>query len=1068
MKKAASADFWVMVASIIMRLMRKLFLFFLIAAATAAVPAAQQTAERDSKVVPVEFKNLKYRNIGPAAGGRATRVAGVPGDPAVYYTATASGGVWKSTDGGASWKPIFDDQPISSIGSIAVAPSDSNVVYVGSGEANIRGNVAAGNGIYKSVDAGKTWTHVWKQEGQIGTMVVHPRDADIAFAAVLGHAFGPNPERGVYRTRDGGKSWQQVLRKDEYTGASDVALDPSNPNIVFAGFWQARRLPWDLISGGPGSSLWMSRDGGDTWKQLTGNGLPDGPWGKVGVAVAPSDGRRVYAIIEAEKGGLFRSDDGGDSWRLATADRRLRQRAWYYSTITVNPANPDEVWIPNVPMLKSTDGGKTFARVSGIHHGDHHDLWIDPKNPKRMISANDGGADVSIDGGETWSWTLMPIAQFYHVAVDTSVPYRVHGAMQDLGTASVPSNSLSRSGITRGDWFSVGGGEAGHTVSDPSDPNIVYAGEYLGYISRYDHRTRQARHVGAWPENPSGHGGEKLRYRFQWTAPIAVSPHDPRVVYHGGNVLFRTSNGGQSWEVISPDLTTNDKSKQQWAGGPITGDNTGVETFCTIFAVAESPRQKDLIWVGSDDGLVHVTRDGGKTWKNVTKNVPGLPAFATVSLIEPSPFEAGTAYLVVDNHRQDDMKPYLWRTTNYGESWTSLAGSLPPDGYLHAVREDPKKRGLLYLGTERGVMFSTDAGQTWRPLKLNLPTVAVHDLVVKDNDLVVGTHGRSIWILDDVTPVREWSPQIAAAPMHLFKPSDTIRWRYHSSAREKNAGENPPQGAIVYFSLKDKPKGDVTLEIVDNQNRLVRTLSSKAPEPWGASEDEDEPKAALKAEAGLQRAVWDLRWEGATLIRNAKIDYGDPTEGPLVVPGTYTLRLSADGRQQTTTLTVKPDPRVQLSQTELEAHQAFALQVRDAITQLSADVGRLQGVRTQLRNHVSTLEREPRAKELVAMSKELIERLNQLESRMHNPEAEVVYDILARQGGAKLYSRLSPLLMFVNEGDGAPTQGMKEVFAEQQKEMTGYAGELKALLDRELSAIQLAARRLDLPFVIVP
>ena len=1048
--------------------MRKL-VSLLLAAAAIAPSAAQEQAPSDPYAAPAEFKDLKYRSIGPAAGGRLTRVAGIAGDPNTYYAATASGGVWKSADGGATWKPIFDDQPISSIGSLAVAPSDPNVVYVGSGEANIRGNVAAGNGIYRSTDAGKTWTHVWSQEGQIGTMVVHPRDADVAFAAVLGHAFGPNPERGVYRTRDGGRSWQQVLKRDERTGASDVALDPSNPNIVFAGFWQAQRKPWDLISGGPGSSLWMSRDGGDSWKSLAGEGLPGGVWGKVGVAVAPSDGRRVYALIEAEDGGLFRSDDGGGTWTKTTGDRRLRQRAWYYTTVHVNPRDADEVWVPNVPMLKSTDGGRTFTAVKGIHHGDHHDIWFDPLNPRRMISGNDGGADVSVDGGETWSTTLMPISQFYHVNVDTSVPYRVHGAMQDLGTSSTPSNSLSGAGITRGDWFSVGGGEAGHTASDPSDPNIVYAGEYLGYISRYDHRTRQARHVGAWPENPSGHGGEQLRYRFQWTAPIATSPHDPKVVYHAGNVLFRTTDGGQSWTVISPDLTTNDKSKQKWAGGPITGDNTGVETFCTIFAVAESPRQQGVIWAGSDDGLVHVTRDAGKTWKNVTKSVPGLPAFATVSLIEPSPFEAGTAYLVVDNHRQDDMKPYLWRTDDFGESWTSLSARLPQDVYLHAVREDPGKKGQLYLGTERGVMFSPDAGATWRALKLNLPTVAVHDLRVKDDDLVVGTHGRSIWILDDLTPVREWGAQGARPAVHLFAPVETVRWRYHSGPREKNAGENPPPGAIVYIWLKDKPKGDVTLDVLDSRNRLVRTLGSRAPEAWGAYEDEEAPKAALKAEAGLQRAVWDLRWEGAALIRDARLDYGDPTEGPLAVPGTYTLRLRVDGVERSATLTVRPDPRVQLSQADLEAHQEFALQVRDAIARLSADVGRLDGVRKQLEHHTALLEKDPRAKELVGLSKDLVARLDALESRMHNPEAEVSYDILAaRKGGAKLYSRLSPLLMFVNEGDGAPTQGMRDVFAEQQKELTGYAVELKALIDKDLATIQLAAKRLDVPFVTVP
>ena len=1061
-----SAILYGMMATIIMPLMRKLS-FVAVALIVCVSAAAQEKPPADPHATPAEFKNLKYRSIGPAAGGRATRAAGVPGDPNVFYTATASGGVWKSTDGGATWKPLFDDQPISSIGSLAVAPADPNVIYVGSGEANIRGNVAAGNGIYKSTDAGKTWTHVWKQEGQIGTMAVDPRDANVAFAAVLGHAFGPNPERGVYRTRDGGKTWQQVLKKNEQTGASDVALDPSNPNIVFAGFWQAQRKPWDLVSGGPGSSLWMSRDGGDTWKQLSASGLPDGPWGKVGVAVAPSDGRRVYAIIEAEKGGLFRSDDGGDTWTLATADRRLRQRAWYYSTLTVHPANRDEVWVPNVPMLKSTDGGTTFKRVTGIHHGDHHDVWFDPRNPRRMIAANDGGADVSIDGGETWNATLMPIAQFYHVNVDTSVPYRVHGAMQDLGTSSTPSNSLSRSGITTGDWFSVGGGEAGHTASDPSDPNIVYAGEYLGYISRYDHRTRQARHVGAWPENPSGHAGEKLRYRFQWTAPIATSPHDPKVIYHAGNVLFRTTDAGNTWTAISPDLTTNDKSKQQWSGGPITGDNTGVETFCTIFAVSESPRQKDLIWAGSDDGLVHVTRDGGKNWKNVTKNVPGLPAFAAVSLIEPSPFDAATAYLVVDNHRQDDMKPYLWRTTDYGDTWTSLAAKLPQDVYLHAVREDARKKGQLYLGTERGVMFSTDGGQNWRALKLNLPTVAVHDLRVKDDDLVVGTHGRSIWIFDDLTPIREWPGHTAPAATHLFPPRETIRWRYHAGPREKNAGENPPAGALIYFWLAEKPKGEVKLEVLDARSRIVRTLSSTAVERWGAHENEEEPKAALKAEAGLQRAQWDLRWEGATLIRDAKIDYGDPREGPLAVPGTYTARLTVDGREATTKLLVRPDPRAAVSPADLEAQLTFGLEVRDAISRLAEGVNRTRRVRDQLQNHVKLLQDDARASELVSMSKALSGRLDALEARFHNPEAEVSYDILARKGGAKLYSRLSPLLMFVNEGDGAPTQGLKEVFAAQQKELGELEGELKVLLDKDLSTIQLAAKRLDLPLVIV-
>lgn len=1043
-------------------------LMALLLTSTFAAAQEQPKPAGERSTGPAELKPLKYRLIGPWRGGRVSRVTGVPGDPFTYYVATASGGVWKSIDGGASWKPVFDDQPISSIGSIAVAPSDPNVIYVGSGEANIRGNVAAGNGIYRSVDAGKTWTRVWTQEGQIGTMVVHPKSPDIAFAAVLGHAFGPNPERGVYRTKDGGKTWQQVLKKDADTGASDVAIDPSNPNIVFAGLWQARRKPWDLVSGGPGSGLYMSRDGGDTWKPLTGNGLPGGVWGKVGVGVAPSDGRRVYALIEAEDGGLFRSDDGGENWKLASGHRALRQRAWYYTTLTINPRNPDDVWFPQVPMLRTIDGGKTIKYMKGFHHGDHHDLWIDPANPRRMIDGNDGGVDISTDGGETWYAPPLPIGQFYHVSADTRVPYRVAGAMQDLGTAQGPSNSLNRPGITAGDWHGVGGGEAGHVVSDASDPDIVYAGEYLGYISRYDHRTRQARNVSAWPENPSGHGAEDMRYRFQWTAPIALSPHDSKVVYHGAQVLFKTTDGGQTWTAISGDLTRNDKSKQKWAGGPITGDNTGVETYCTIFAIAESPKQRDLIWAGSDDGLVHVTRDGGKSWKNVTP--PGSPEWGTVSLVEPSPFEADTAYVVVDAHRLDDMRPYLFQTTDYGQSWKRLDAKLPQDVYLHSVREDPKRKGLLYLGTERGVMSSTDGGGAWQPLQLNLPTVAVHDLIVKDDNLVVGTHGRGIWILDDLPAIREMSPKVTSSDVFLFPAADTISWRYAGRPRDKNAGKNPPRGAAIYYFLKEKPKEDVTLEILDARGKTVRTLSSKPKPPDGSRDDpeaeDDDRKGALGTEPGVQRAVWDLRYEGATKIQNAKIDTGDPAVGPLAVPGAYTAKLMVEGKSQTTPLTLLPDPRVKASQADLEAQLALSLQIRDDITRLTGLATGLRSVRQQLRARNEALDGNGRAASLVKASEALIAKLDALESKLHNPEAQVTYDILARNG-TKLYSRISPLLDWVSDGDGAPAQGMREVYALQKKELDQYEGELKALVSTDLAAINDAAAKLGIGYVVV-
>jgi photosystem II stability/assembly factor-like uncharacterized protein len=1041
------------------------------AAAAEKVPGPATAGLED----PSDLKALKYRLVGPAWGGRVARVAGVPGDPSTYYAATASGGVWKSTDGGLTWGSIWDDQPISSTGSVAVSASDPNVVYVGSGEANIRGNVAAGNGIYKSTDAGKTWTHVWKQEGQIGQMAVHPTNPDIAYAAVLGHAFGPNPERGVYRTTDGGKTWKQILKKDADTGASAVVLDPSNPNIVFAGMWQARRRPWDLTSGGPGSGLWLSRDGGDSWKQLKENGLPEGIWGKVGVAVAPSDGRRVYALIEAEKGGLFRSDDGGESWTLATANRQLRQRAWYYTTLTVSPANPDEVWAPNVPLLKSIDGGKTFETIGGNLHGDHHDLWIDPKNPRRMIGADDGGVYLTSNGGESWTVPALPLGQCYHVSADNRTPFHVACALQDIGTAQGPSATLSRGGIRNTEWHGVGGGEAGWVVSDPTDPNIVYAGEYLGYLSRYDHRTGEERNVSPWPENPSGHGAEDMRYRFQWTAPIAVSPHDPKVVYYGGNVVFRTADAGQTWTVISPDLTRNDKSKQKWAGGPITGDNTGVETYDTVFVIAESPKKKDLIWTGSDDGLIHVTEDGGKNWRNVTPAIPGMPEWGTVGMIEPSPFDAGTAYLVVDAHRLDDMRPYLWKTTDTGRTWKRLDGDLPRDVYLHSVREDPERKGMLYVGTERGVVFSRDDGANWNRLKLNLPTVAVHDLVVKGDSLVLGTHGRSIWIFDELQVVRNpVTPDAAKQGIYLYPMGETTRWSYRSGRpADRFTGQNPPGGVRVYYWLKDEPKGDVTLEVLDVSGKVVNTLSSKPLEPTGSSEyvkDEKEQLAdlAIPKKAGIQRAVWGLNWQGSEMIPGAKLDAGYPLFGPLAIPGNYTLRLSVDGKTATTPLTLKPDPRDTASPADLAEQLRFSLEVRDAITRLTRDVVRLQTVRRQLAERNDLLAKDERAKVLLEPSKTLIGKLDDLEGRIHNPKAEVVYDILAMQGGTKLYSRMAPFLGWAAGGNGAPTAGMREVFALQVKELDGYEAELTGLLRDDLGALNRTAVQLGFPMIYVP
>ena len=1074
--------------------------------------AAVAARADEPKGGPPEFKRLQFRPIGPAAGGRVSRACGVPGDPLTFYAAVSAGGVWKSTDGGVRWKPIFDDQPISSIGSIAVAPSDPNVIYVGSGEANIRGNVEAGNGIYKSVDAGKTWKHVWTQEGQIGTMIVHPTNPDIAYAAVLGHAFGPNEERGVYRTTDGGKKWERVLFKDKDTGASDVCFDPSSPKVLFAGLWQARRRPWELVSGGPGSGLYTSRDGGDTWTQLVpppeedadkeppagkkyGKGLPEGIWGKVCVAVAPSDGQRVYALIEAEKGGLFRSNDGGETWELANDSHALRQRAWYFSTLAVHPKNADIVWFPQVPLLKSIDGGKSLMRVEGPHHGDHHDVWFDSKSPDRIIDSNDGGVDVSTNGGQTWYAPPLPVAQFYHVAADGRTPYYVSGCMQDIGSAEGPSNSLKEFGISLSDWYEVGGGEAGYTAHDPTDPNLVYADEYGGVVTRYDHRTRQSRDVSIYPYDPSGHGAEDLRYRFQWTAPLLVSPHDPKVIYHAANVLLKTSDGGQSWKPISGDLTRNDKNKQKASGGPITGDNTGAEVYCTIFAIAESPKQKGLLWAGSDDGLLHVTHDDGKTWDDATAGLKGLPEWATISCVEPSPFDADTAYVVADAHRLDDMKPYLFKTTDGGKTWTSLSAKLPQDIYLRAVREDPRKKGQLYLGTERGLAFSTDDGATWKDLKLNFPTVAVSDLIVKDDDLVVATNGRSLWVFDDLTPLRDMGPAVEAKELHLFPARPVYRYSYSGSyedAAPDGAAENPPEGALLHYFLK-KPASEVALEVLDDKGNRVRRLTSKKKEEEEKEKDEDlgeegdysekkKEQPPLPLEAGLHRIVWDLRYEGAEVIKKAKLDGGQPKVGPLVNAGTYTLRLTADGKTETAKLEVRLDPREAAEQSagvkdgvpgapvsaQLDEQLKTALEIRDDITSLARTVEQMRAVKRQLEARDELLKDDEKAGPLVKASKGFLTKLDALEEKFHNPKAKVSYDILAQKGGARLYSQLAALFETVKGGDGAPTEGLRDLLKEQAAQLEMDRKEWKELTDGDLQKLNDQAKALGYPFILVP
>ncbi|HEV8486949.1 MAG TPA: glycosyl hydrolase, partial [Blastocatellia bacterium] len=749
---------------------------------------------------PSLLKGLKWRQIGPYRGGRVTAVAGVTSQPNVYYFGATGGGVWKTTDGGVNWLPVSDSFfKTGSVGAIGVAQSDPNVIYVGMGELPIRGNVSHGDGVYKSTDAGKTWKHVGLEDTrQIGRVRVHPLNPDIVYVAALGHVWGPNQQRGIFRSTDGGKTWQKVLYRSDKAGVCDLILDPSNPRILYAGLWEVYRKPWTLESGGPGSGVFKSTDGGDTWTEITRNGgLPKGTIGKVGITVSPANPERVWAIIEAEDGGVFRSDNGGQSWTRVNEQRNLRQRAWYYTRIYADPQNADTVYVLNTGFYKSNDGGRTFTQIS-VPHGDNHDLWIAPNDSLRMINSNDGGANVSFNGGRTWTEQDQPTAQFYRVAVDNDFPYHIYGAQQDNSTVKIASRT-TEGGIDATHWYDVGGGESGWIAPSPKDSNIVFAGSYGGLITRYDHHTGQQRSVTPWPDNPMGAGAADLKYRFQWNFPLVFSPHDPSVLYASANVLFKSTNEGQSWQVISPDLTRNDKSKQGSSGGSITKDNTSIEYYDVIFTLMESPIQKGLIWTGSDDGLVNVTRDAGKNWENVTPK--GMPEWIQVNSIEASPHAAGTAYVAATMYKLDDYHPYLYKTSDFGKTWKKITNGIPEDAFTRVIREDPARQGLLYAGTETGLYVSFNDGENWQSLGLNLPVVPITDLVIqkREKDLIAATQGRSFWVLDDLPVLHQMADAVAKADVHLFKPEDAYRMPGGGGFQAPAAtiGENPPSGVVV-------------------------------------------------------------------------------------------------------------------------------------------------------------------------------------------------------------------------------------------------------------------------------
>jgi photosystem II stability/assembly factor-like uncharacterized protein len=1011
---------------------------------------------------PALFKALRWRGIGPYRGGRVTAVAGVPGQPHVYYMGATGGGVWKTDDGGITWSPITDGYvQTGSVGAIAVAPSDPTVIYVGMGEADIRSNFSHGDGVYKSVDAGATWKHVGLSDSrQIGRIAVHPRNPDVAFVAALGHPFGPNQERGLFRTSDGGATWEKVLFVDDTTGAVDVVIDPINPRIVYASFWPMYRRPWQIYSGGNGSGPYKSVDGGSTWSELK-NGLPAGLKGRIGLAVSLSRHDRVWAIVEAKDGGVFRSDNAGASWQRTNGDSTVRERAWYYSHIIADPQDADTVYVPTLEINKSIDGGRTFQMVRAAH-SDNHGLWIAPEDSQRMINGNDGGAAITSNGGRTWTTEQnQPTGQFYHVITDNQFPYRVYGAQQDNSTVSIVSRT-GGGGIDQTDWYAVGGGESGYIAPDPRDPNIVYAGTYYGVMTRYDHRLGESRNVSVWPETPGGRPAADVKYRFQWTAPIVISPVDPAALYAAANVLFKSTDQGQSWQAISPDLTRNDKTKQGHNGGPLTGDNSSADYYCTIFTVAPSRLEKDTIWTGSDDGLVHVTRDGGKSWKNVTPKQ--MAEWTRVNIIEASPHAAGTAYVAATRYQSDDFKPYIYRTIDYGATWTMLGGGIPDTSFVRVVREDPARKGLLYAGTETGVQVSFDDGGTWQALQLNLPVVPITDLAVQGSDLVASTQGRAFWILDDLSVIRQINPQVAGSSVHLFQPRETYRMRVGGGGGGGGAasavGQNPLPGVVVSYFLKE-PADSVALEWLDRNGRTIRIFRSRentASDGVGERRAFLGPppsRATVPAEAGLNRFEWDMRYPDASLPPPGTNLFGASVRGPQAVPGTYQVRLTAGGTTQTQSFEIRKDPRTSTTAEDFEKQFALLSEIHAKLTVTHDAIADILAARADLRAAVARAERTPAAAAIAARGKTLDASLASVQDELVQMNIRDGNDVLTYP--AKLNNLIAALAPVVAATDTAPTVQSYEVFKDLSMRLDRQLERLDGIMAREVAAFNQAA-----------
>lgn len=1050
--------------------MRKLCL--LLAIAIVSLPVLAQKKEKAKPAAPVAVKTdnsdsvfyskIRYRQVGPFRGGRSAAGTGAYKSKTTFYFGSTGGGVWKTNDGGSNWKNISDKYFGGTIGAVAVAPSDETVLYVGEGENSMRGNVAEGlGGIWRSDDAGKSWRNLGLKDGRhIIRIVIHPKDPNTVWVAVMGHLFGPNEERGVYKTTDGGKTWKKTLYINNQTGCSDLVMEPGNPSVLYAGMWRVIRTPHSMESGGDGSGLYKSIDGGETWTSLSAKkGLPKGVWGIVGVAVAPSNTDKIYAIIENANGGLFMSADGGDSWTLTSNDNNIRQRAWYYSKVFVDPKNENLVYCPNVEFMRSRDGGKTFQSLN-TPHGDHHDLWIDPEDGNRMIVSDDGGSQISFDGGNNWSsLNNQPTAQFYRVSTDNSHPYRILGAQQDNSTVRIKSRT-SGAGITERDWETTAGAESGYVQADPLNPDIVYGGNYGGYLSRLDHRTGENRAINVWPDNPMGAGADVLKYRFQWNFPFFFSPHNPKRLYACGNHLFVTENEGQSWETISPDLTTNDKSRQASSGGPITKDNTSVEYYCTIFTATESSLEKDLLWTGSDDGLINVSKDGGKTWENVTP--PEAGKWMMWNCIETDPYRKGTAYFAGTKYKLDDFAPYLFKTEDYGKTWKKITAGIDNMHFTRAIRADHKRAGLLYAGTEYGMYISYDDGASWKKFQLNLPVVPVTDLTIKENDLIVATQGRAFWVIDDLSVLQQKDVSSLNANIHVFGVNDAFRaegggrrgQRGGGGGIPQNIGENPATGVVFNYFLKDaNDSSKVSITVFDKQQKAIKTFSKTAKEPADKLEFSD----------GMNQFVWDMNYPPAERVEGL-ILWNGGVGTVKAAPGKYSARFRYGKDSIDVAFVIKKDPNYKATEADYDAQVGFLLQVRDKFSEVQKAIKNIRALRTQITEFTARMDAEG-TKEIKKMADSVNKQMTAVEEALYQTKSKSGQDVL--NFPIRINDKLAGLFGVASSGQNPPSKQSVEVLADLGGQADIQLAKLKKIQDTDLKALNKMINDKQLPLISV-